>query len=116
MVGEARILAERLSELRTEYLVLVDQHELRKRLDIPLDSATLNFLLRYQNQKTKIETELKLARHNVESHPEHANCSARIAEEEANEEEVIQHFMPEKLEDQTYNNPRTHSLSTKAIS
>jgi hypothetical protein len=27
MVGEAHILAERLSDLKTEYLVLVDQHE-----------------------------------------------------------------------------------------
>ncbi|KAJ5978364.1 hypothetical protein N7501_001706 [Penicillium viridicatum] len=105
MVDEARILTERLSELETEYLVLVDQREVRERVGIPLDSAALNFLLRYQDQKTKIETELELARHKVESHPEHTNRSAQIAEEEDNEEEVIQHFMPEKPEDQTYNDP-----------
>lgn len=105
MVGEARILTERLSELETEYLVLVDQRELRERVGIPLDSAALNFLLRYQDERTKIETELELARHNIESHPEHATRSAQIAEEEDNEDEMIQHFMPEKPEDQTYNDP-----------
>ncbi|KUM60928.1 hypothetical protein ACN42_g6191 [Penicillium freii] len=105
MVDEARILMERLSELETEYLGLVDQRELRERVGIPLDSAALNFLLRYQDQKTKIETELELARHRVESHPEHTNHSAQIAEEQDNEEEVIQQFMPEKPEDQTYNDP-----------
>ncbi|KAJ5835430.1 hypothetical protein N7447_001456 [Penicillium robsamsonii] len=105
MVGEARILAERLSELKTEYLVLVDQRELRERVGIPLDSVALNFLLRYQDEKTKLETELGQARHKIESHPEHANRSAGIAEEEDNEEEVIQHFMPEIPEDQIYNDP-----------
>ncbi|KAJ5209415.1 hypothetical protein N7449_003794 [Penicillium cf. viridicatum] len=105
MVGKARMLMERLSELETEYLVLVDQRELRERVGIPLDSAALNFLLRYQDEKTKIETELARARHNVESHPEHASRSTHITEEEDNEEEVIQHFMPEKPEDQTYNDP-----------
>ncbi|KAJ5399510.1 hypothetical protein N7465_009999 [Penicillium sp. CMV-2018d] len=103
MVDEARILTERLSELDTEYLVLVDQRELRERVGIPLDSAALNFLLRYQDERTKIETELELARHKVESHPEHTNHSAQITED--NEEEVIQQFMPEKPEDQTYNDP-----------
>ncbi|CAI7573139.1 unnamed protein product [Penicillium palitans] len=105
MVVEARRLTERLSELETEYLVLVDQRELRERVGIPLDSAALNFLLRYQDEKTKIETELELARHNVESHPEHVNRPGQITEEKDNEEEVIQHFMPEKPEDQTYNDP-----------
>ncbi|KAJ5513685.1 hypothetical protein N7463_003237 [Penicillium fimorum] len=105
MVGEARILAERLSELETEYLVLVDQRELRERVGIPLDSLALNFLLRYQDEKNKLETELEQARHNIESHPEHASRSAAIAEEEDNEEEVIQHFMPEIPEDQIYNDP-----------
>ncbi|KAJ5384067.1 hypothetical protein N7517_001978 [Penicillium concentricum] len=105
MVGEARILAERLSELEKEYLVLVDQRELRERVGIPLDSTALNFLFRYPNEKNKLETELEQIRHNIESHPEHANRSAGIAEEEDNEEEVIQHFMPEIPEDQTYNDP-----------
>ncbi|CAI7571002.1 unnamed protein product [Penicillium glandicola] len=105
MVGEVRVLVERLSELETEYLVLVDQRELRERVGIPLDSAALNFLVRYQDEKTRIETELKIARHNLESHPEHANRSAQIIEEEYNEQEVIQNFMPEKPEDQAYNDP-----------
>ncbi|KAJ5616625.1 hypothetical protein N7537_001739 [Penicillium hordei] len=105
MVGEAHILMERLSELETEYLVLVDQRELRERVGISLDSAALSFLLRYQDEKTKIETELARVRHEVESHPEHANRSAQITEEEDNEEEATQHFMPEKPEDQTYNDP-----------
>ncbi|KAJ5486710.1 hypothetical protein N7530_001010 [Penicillium desertorum] len=77
MVGEARVLAERLSGLKTEYL-------LHERVDIPFDSAALNSLLLYQDEKTKIETELTLPRHDVESHPEHANCSPQIAEEEDN--------------------------------
>ncbi|KAJ5960870.1 uncharacterized protein N7479_008020 [Penicillium vulpinum] len=105
MVGETRILADRLSELETNYLTLVDQRELRERVGIPLDSAALDFLIRYQDEKTKIETELQIARHNVESHPEHTNRSAQIEEEEENEAEVIQHFMPEKPVNQTYNDP-----------
>ncbi|KOS43907.1 hypothetical protein ACN38_g5194 [Penicillium nordicum] len=112
MVDEARILMERLSELETEYLFLVDQRELRERVGIPLDRAALNFLLSYQDERTKIETELALARHKVDSHPEHTNRSVQITEEEDNkdeeeeeEEEVMQHFMPEKPEDQTYNDP-----------
>ncbi|KAJ5164008.1 uncharacterized protein N7500_005838 [Penicillium coprophilum] len=105
VVDKARILTERLSELETEYLVLVDQRELRERVGIPLDSAALNFLLRYQDEKNKLETELKVARRNMESHPEHANCSAGVAEEEDREQEVIQHFMPELPESQTYNDP-----------
>ncbi|KAJ6188161.1 hypothetical protein N7519_003069, partial [Penicillium mononematosum] len=91
MVGEARILAERLSELKTEYLVLIDQHELRERVDIPLASAALNSLLLYQDEKTKIETELKLARH----------TSSRTRDMQI----APPHFMPEKPEDHTYNDP-----------
>ncbi|OQE29206.1 hypothetical protein PENFLA_c004G05893 [Penicillium flavigenum] len=53
MVGEARILAERLSELKTEYLVLIDQHELRERVDFPLGSAALNSLLLYQDERLR---------------------------------------------------------------
>ncbi|KGO54869.1 hypothetical protein PEX1_063160 [Penicillium expansum] len=105
MVGEVRILTERLSELETYYQVLVDQRELRERVGIPLDSGALNFLLRYPDKKSKIETELELARHNVEAHPEHVYRSAQIAQEEDKEDEVIQHFMPKKPEDQTYNDP-----------
>jgi hypothetical protein len=103
MIGEARILAERLSQLETEYLVLVDQRELRERVGIPLDSAALNFLLRYEDEKNKIETELEITRHNIESHPEHSNRSAQIEEENA--EEMRQKFMLEIPEDQTYNDP-----------
>ncbi|KAJ5189089.1 hypothetical protein N7491_005412 [Penicillium cf. griseofulvum] len=113
MIGEARILAERLAQLETEYLVLVDQRELRERVGIPLDSAALNFLLRYQNEKNKIETELEITRRNVESHPEHLNLSAQI--EEDNEEEMIQHFMPEIPEDPTYNDP-LHSSEYEDLS
>ncbi|KXG48437.1 uncharacterized protein PGRI_023070 [Penicillium griseofulvum] len=103
MIGEARILAERLSQLETEYLVLVDQRELRERVGIPLDSAALNFLLRYEDEKNKIETELKITRHHIESHPEHSNRSAQMEEE--NEEKMRQNFMLNILEDQTYNDP-----------
>ncbi|KGO39214.1 hypothetical protein PEXP_044840 [Penicillium expansum] len=85
MVGEVRILTERLSELETYYQVLVDQRELRERVGIPLDSGALNFLLRYPDKKSKIETELELARHNVEAHPEHVYRSAQIAQEEDKE-------------------------------
>ncbi|OQE46176.1 hypothetical protein PENCOP_c001G06392 [Penicillium coprophilum] len=105
VAGKTRMIAERLLELETEYLVLVDQRELRERVGIPLDSAALNFLIRYQDEKNKLETELELARRNMESHPEHANRSAGIAEEEDKEQEVIQHFMPEIPESQTYNDP-----------
>ena len=105
MIGEARILVERLSELETEYLILVNQRELRDRVGIPLDSGSINFLLRYQEEKTKIESELDLARSRLASHPEHVNHFARIAAAEDEEDEMIQHFLPEESAGQRNGDP-----------
>jgi hypothetical protein len=105
MVDEARILMEQLSELETEYLMLINQRELRDRVGIPLDNGSINFLLRYQEEKTKIESELERARGRLASHPEHANYSARIDVEEDEEDEMIQHFLPEEPGDHQHDDP-----------
>jgi hypothetical protein len=106
VVGEARMLTEHLSELEAEYSILVNQSGLRERTGIPLDSGSVNFLLRYQAEKTKIESELELTRSRLASHPEHARYSARIdAEEDAEEDEMIQHFLPEEPRDQQDEDP-----------
>jgi hypothetical protein len=105
MVEETRILFERLSDIETEYLMLVDQCNLRERAGIPLESGARNSLLRYPEEKSKIESELELARHKLESHPEHGNYFARRAEEEYSEEEVLQRFLPEEPDNPLYADP-----------
>ncbi|KAJ5773826.1 hypothetical protein N7457_008722 [Penicillium paradoxum] len=107
MVGEARILVERLSEMETEYLILSEQREQHAKLGIPQDNYSINFILRYTGEKAKIESELELARHKVESHPEHSNHLAQVDGDidEDEEDEMIQYFLPEKPEDQRCEDP-----------
>lgn len=49
IVGDARMLRERLAELERQYHVILDQRELRERIDISLDAETLASLDGYED-------------------------------------------------------------------
>lgn len=99
LVGEARMLRERLTELEGEYLALRDQQDLRERIGLLLDKEALTFVETYEDEKTQIETELDILLRQIQDHPEHA----KHPQEEVREtqwQEVIKDYLPEPPENQ----------------
>lgn len=99
LVGDVRMLRERLAELEGEYLALIDQRKLRERMGISLDAEALAFLDSYEDEKAQIETELDLALRRVQTHPEHTKEPTPAALD-AQWQEVLEAYLPEPPEDQ----------------
>jgi hypothetical protein len=93
LVGEVRLLRERLYELESEYKYLIDQENIRQRIGLSLAPEALAFLARYENAKTKTQTGLDFAIRRLVAHPEHKHHpEAVVLDEEWGQ--VVQEFQP----------------------
>lgn len=99
LVGDERMLRERLAELEGEYLALIDHRELRERMGIPLDTEALAFLESYEEEKAQIESELELVLRRTQAHAEHAKDSTSAALD-AEWHEALKAYLPEPPKDQ----------------
>lgn len=99
IVGDARMFRERLAELEKQYLVLLDQRELRERIGISLDAEALAFLDSYEDEKTQIESELDHALRRIYAHPEHTKEPTPAALD-AQWQEVMKAYLLEPPENQ----------------
>ncbi|KAJ5324372.1 hypothetical protein N7476_002972 [Penicillium atrosanguineum] len=97
LVGEARILRRRLTEIEGEYLALMDQQNLCKRIGLLLDKQALGFLGNYEEKKKRIETELNILLRQIQDYPEHAKNSDD-AVLEAQWQDVVKDYLPEPPE------------------
>ncbi|KAF3389095.1 hypothetical protein F1880_004023 [Penicillium rolfsii] len=93
LVGEVRVLRERLHELESEYKNLVDQESTRQRIGLSLGPEALAFLANYDNLKKKTQTGLDFAIHRLIAHPDHKHHPEAVVLEEQ-WEQVIQEFQP----------------------
>ena len=92
-VGEVRMLRERLSDLETEYLTIIDQRHLRERIGLDLNAEALEFLDRYEDETAQAETELELALHRVRTHPEH-KAHPGSEDEDEDWQQGLEGFLP----------------------
>lgn len=98
-VGDVRMLRERLSELESEYLSIIDQRDLRERLGISLDIEALNFLDRYEDEISQIEAELERALDRARCHPGHKNSpDAEVLEDDWLQ--ILNDILPEPPDDE----------------
>lgn len=99
LVGDARMLRERLALLEGEYLALIDQRELRERMGMSLDTEALAFLDRYEEEKAQIESELDLALRRIQAHREH-NKDPTPTILDSQWQEALKAYLPEPPKDQ----------------
>lgn len=103
-VGEVRMLRERLSELESEYLAIVDQRDLRERLGMSLDIEALTFLGRYEDEIAQIEAELERALDRARCHPEYKkNPDAEVLDDDWLQ--ALKEMLPEPPEDESPPDP-----------
>lgn len=104
LVGEVRLLRERLYELESEYKNLVDQESIRQRIGLSLAPEALAFLANYENTKTKTQTGLDFALRRLVAHPEHKHHpEAVVLDEEWGQ--VVQDFQPGTPDNQAPRDP-----------
>ncbi|KAJ5679268.1 hypothetical protein N7462_007512 [Penicillium macrosclerotiorum] len=95
LVGEVRLMREQLSELKTQYLALLDQRDRSERIGITLDSEALVFLECYEEAKAKAKADLDVAIHRLQSHPEHKNHDESVSLND-DWKRVKEAFLPEQ--------------------
>jgi hypothetical protein len=104
LVGEVRLLRERLYELESEYKNLVDQESIRQRIGLSLAPEALTFLANYETTRTKTQTGLDFAIRRLIAHPEHKHHpEAVVLDEEW--EQVVQNFRPSSPDNQAQRDP-----------
>lgn len=104
LVGEVRMHRERLHELESDYMNLMDQEYLRERISLPFGPEELAFLAGYKDEKAKTEARLDHAIHRAVTHPEHKNHSeAAILDEQW--EQAVRDFRPDSPENQAPRDP-----------
>lgn len=93
LVGNVRLLRERLYELESEYKNLVDQENIRQRIGLSLAPEALAFLANYETTRMKTQTGLDFAIRRLVAHPEHKHHpEAVVLDEEWGQ--VAQDFRP----------------------
>lgn len=104
LVGEVRLLRERLHELESEYKNLVDQGSIRQRIGLSLAPEALAFLANYETTRTKTQTGLDFAIRRLVAHPEHKHHpEAVVLDEEWGQ--VVQDFQPGSPDNQAPPDP-----------
>ena len=64
-VGDMRLLQERLAELDTEWLAIVEKQGVRQKIGIPMDEESLEFLRDYDEERRQVQDELNDIFHDV---------------------------------------------------
>lgn len=104
LVGEVRMLREQLRELKSEYMALLDQEDLRERIGLSLDPAALEFLAGYEDAKAKTQAGLDFAIRRVMNHPEHKD-HPEAATFDDQWDQVVKDFQPETPDIQAPRDP-----------
>lgn len=114
LVGDARMLRERLGELEMEYMDLIDQQQVREYMGLALDHNAQLFLDQYEDERGDIEEKLSAVLTRLDNHSEHKRpCGDAITDEQWRN--MLKEYLPTPPEDQPPPDPlRASGLDDRA--